>query len=170
MANFRCVVELIARTPLNANNPRMIRLEPVTPKNYEAAMELSPAPDQVNFVAPVVVSLADAYAYRDEGARALVAMDGEKLVGFVLLFPDEWKNEPVMNLVRLLVDKEHQGRGLGRAILNAVIEESRNADPKPAKLKLSVVPDNARAIHLYEALGFAGEEMKEGERVMLLPL
>ena len=148
----------------------MIRLEPVTPKNYEAAIELSPAPDQMTFVAPVVRSLADAYAYADQGARALVAIDDDQLVGFVLLFPDEWKGERVMHLVRLLVDQQYQGRGLGRAVLNAVIEEARKAEPRPTKVKLSVVPENARAIHVYESMGFAGEEMEEGERVMLLPL
>ena len=164
------MAHVIAHTPGGANNPPMIRLEPVTAKNYETAMALSPAPDQVNFVAPVVRSLADAYAYADQGARALVAMDDETLVGFVLLYPDEWKSEPVMNLVRLLVDQDYQGRGLGKAILNAAIEEARNSDPRPVKMKLSVVPENARAIHVYESFGFAGTEMEDGERVMLLPL
>lgn len=148
----------------------VIRLEPVTAKNYEAALALSPAPDQATFVAPVVRSLADAYAYADQGARALVAMVDETMVGFVLLFPDEWKGERVMNLVRLLVDQQYQGRGFGKAILSAVIQDARNADPRPAKVKLSVVPENARAIHVYESLGFAGTEMEDGERVMLRPL
>lgn len=149
---------------------RVIRLEPITAQNYETAIALSPAPDQATFVAPVVRSLADAYAYADQGARALAAMVDETMVGFVLLFPDEWKGERVLNLVRLLVDERYQGKGFGKAILNAVIDEARNADPRPAKVKLSVVPSNARAIHVYESLGFAGTEMEEGERVMLRPL
>ncbi|HMO94568.1 MAG TPA: GNAT family N-acetyltransferase [Tepidiformaceae bacterium] len=145
----------------------MVHLEPITPQNYEAALQLSPAPGQETFVATVERSLADAYAHREEGARALAAIEGETVVGFVLLFPTEHRGERVMLLVRLLVDRDHQGRGIGTAILDAVIEEARRHEPQPAMVKLTVVPENARAIRLYERFGFAGEEMEDGERVML---
>ncbi len=159
---------LVASAPSSANNPPMVILEPVTPENYEETLALNVAPDQATFVAPVVKSLADAYVY--SGARALVAKEGPTVVGFILLYPDTHAGVPVMNLVRILVDKEHQGRGLGAAILAAAIDEARKCDPRPTKMKLSVVPNNDRAIRLYERLGFAGTELEEGERVMLLPL
>lgn len=148
----------------------MIRLEAVTPENYEAALALEPAPEQATFVAPVVKSLADAYAYRERGARALVATEDGSTVGFVLLYPDVHQGEPVLCLVRLLVDRRQQGRGLGAAIMELVINEAERAEPSVSQVKLSVVPSNVGAIRLYERFGFAGEEMEDGERVMLKSL
>jgi hypothetical protein len=42
---------------------RRMRLELVTPTNYEAAFALSVRPDQEDLVAPVVKSLAEAYVF-----------------------------------------------------------------------------------------------------------
>lgn len=170
LIGVRLRVYRFARGVASAKNAPVIRLEAVTPENYEAALALEPAPDQATFVAPVVKSLADAYAYRESGARALVATEDGRAVGFVLLYPDVHHDEPVMCLVRLLVDKGEQGRGLGAAIMQLVIDEAQRAEPAPAKVKLSVVPTNDRAIRLYERFGFAGEEMEDGERVMLKSL
>lgn len=138
-------------------------LEPVTPQNYDAVLRLAVTPDQRRFVAPVVRSLADAYVW---GGPTLAAREGGAVVGFVLLFPFAHEGRPVVNLVRFMIDAAYQGRGLGRALMAATLDYAARLDPRPTAMKLSVVPDNAVAIRLYESAGFAGEEIEDGERVM----
>src|ERR1700754_1221945 len=60
-----------------------LKLAPVTPENVGAACRLAVRPDQEKFVAPVAVSLAEAYAQPDTAWPRLV-YDGEELVGFVM--------------------------------------------------------------------------------------
>ncbi len=146
----------------------VLTLVPVTSDNYGAVLRLSVARSQSELVAPVVKSLADAYVYA--GARALAAVEDQTVVGFVLLFPFEKGGMRVMNLVRILVDKDHQGRGLGRATLEAAIELAKASEPRPSRMKLSVMPRNVHAIRLYERAGFEGHEIEDGERVMWLDL
>ena len=138
-------------------------LEPVTPRNYEAVLRVAVTPDQRRFVAPVVRSLADAYVW---GGPALAAREGEEVVGFVLLLPFEHEGRPVVNLVRFMVDAARQGQGFGRALMTATLDYAATLEPRPSAMKLSVVPDNAVAIGLYESVGFVGEGIEDGERVM----
>ncbi|HET8811164.1 MAG TPA: GNAT family N-acetyltransferase, partial [Gaiella sp.] len=46
------------------------------------------------------------------------------------------------------VAKEHRGEGIGRVLMNAVLEVA------PPTVELEVIEQNERAIKLYESLGF----------------
>jgi GNAT superfamily N-acetyltransferase len=62
------------------------------------------------------------------GFRALVAVDGDdRPVGFahLLLHPTTWAIEPSCYLEDLVVDPGHRGQGVGRALLEAVVERAR---------------------------------------------
>lgn len=107
-----------------------LRLEPVTPDNVDAAIGLRVHPHQADNVAPVVRSLAEAYAYGD-GAWPRLIFDGDRLVGFLMAFVDlQWApgRDPAdrrSGLWRLNIGAEHQGRGYGRYAVRAVGEELR---------------------------------------------
>ncbi|MFD5320794.1 hypothetical protein [Streptomyces sp. NPDC127098] len=60
-----------------------LRLEAVDRDNVGAACELDVRPDQQDLVAPVAVSLAEAYTCPDVAWPRLVH-DGDRLVGFVI--------------------------------------------------------------------------------------
>jgi ribosomal protein S18 acetylase RimI-like enzyme len=53
----------------------------------------------------------------------------------------------------MYVDSEHRGRGVGRALLEALIERAR-ALPDLRQIQLSVTASQAAARRLYESLGF----------------
>ncbi|MFD0369940.1 GNAT family N-acetyltransferase [Streptomyces sp. NPDC059071] len=106
------------------------RLEPVTPANIDAALGLSVRPHQQDNVAPVVRSLAEAYAFGETAWPRLI-FDGDEPVGFLMAFVDiQWNAEQDPDdrrsgLWRLNISGEQQGRGYGRFAVDAVREELR---------------------------------------------
>lgn len=55
------------------------------------------------------------------------------------------------HLLNITVDPKQQGKGLGRYLLNELIEVAR---PKASTMFLEVRPSNLPAIHLYLSVGF----------------
>lgn len=143
-----------------------IRLEPVTVDTYEAVLRLRVGEEQRTFVAPNVRSLADAWAY--PRARPLAVLAGPELVGFALLHPVEGDDD-ALGLVRFMIDRRFQRRGLGRLAALALVDLATAEGY--ARLRLSVEPENTGARALYEGCGFrATGETEDGEDVMLRAL
>lgn len=109
---------------------RHMRLERITPENYEAALALSVRPDQEDLVAPVVKSLAEAYVFPDHAWPRLI-YDGDVLVGFLMAFlnipwgPDRHADDLRSGLWRLNIAADAQGHGYGRFAVEAVCREIR---------------------------------------------
>ena len=55
-------------------------------------------------------------------------------------------------LLSLAVHPGHQSQGIGRQLIQAALEYLRNKRAQP--IRLEVRPDNAAALHLYQAAGF----------------
>jgi diamine N-acetyltransferase len=58
----------------------------------------------------------------------------------------------------LAIDHRHQGRGLGRAAMRAVIQRIRDQALDARALGLSCKPDNSVALALYRSLGFESRD------------
>ena len=69
-----------------------------------------------------------------------------------------------------MIDKNHQGKGYGKAALSSAIKHFKNTlDLK--EMLTSIVPGNDVAVKLYENLGFKlTGEIDDGEHVMKLSL
>jgi len=145
----------------------VIELEAVTPANYDEVLLLRVAPAQEHLIAPVVKSLADAFVW---GAEPRVARSAGQLVGLVLVFPFELAAEPVVNIVRLMIDHRHQGRGLGRLLIDSTIDWVATFRPRPSRLRVATFPENERALILYRTAGFQGSDIENGEVVLWRPL
>ncbi|MFD9129496.1 GNAT family N-acetyltransferase [Kitasatospora sp. NPDC059571] len=106
------------------------RLEEITPGNVDAAIGLSVRADQQHLVAPVVKSLAEAYAYGDLAWPRLIVDEGRP-VGFVMAFFDidfaaDGRGADLRSgLWRLNIAAGEQGRGYGRFAVRAVGAEIR---------------------------------------------
>jgi ribosomal protein S18 acetylase RimI-like enzyme len=74
----------------------------------------------------------------------LVAEDDGALVGYAELGDD--------TLHRLYIETAHQGRGIGRTLLDAALAHPRLA--AAPRVSLQVWEKNPRAIRLYESVGF----------------
>nr|WP_246002431.1 GNAT family N-acetyltransferase [Allorhizocola rhizosphaerae] len=107
-----------------------MRLERVTPENYEAALALSVRPDQEDLVEPVVKSLAEAYVFGEHAWPRLI-YDGDRLVGFLMAFldiqwaPDRDPDDVRSGLWRLNIAADAQASGYGRFAVEAVCAEIR---------------------------------------------
>lgn len=86
-------------------------------------------------------------------AMFLTICNGEEPVGFACCLLDD---EGDMNLVRLMIDKWHQGKGYARAAMPLLLNTMRPFALK-GEVWLGVHPQNKRAIRLYEGAGFVRE-------------
>lgn len=146
----------------------MIKLREITPDNYQEARKLDVRPDQQNFVAPIIKSLADAFVYKQDRFR--LAYAGEAIVGYTLITPYQREGRQYINIIRLMIDQKYQGRGLGRALLKETLQWIDTFEPKPEIIRISAVPENEPAIALYKSEGFIAADIEEGELALYLTL
>lgn len=140
----------------------MLTLEPLTPDNYLRVLALEVAPEQEHLIAPVVKTIADAFVWQSE--IRIASTDGEP-VGLVLVFRFEVGDEPVVNIVRFMIDRRHQGEGLGRAMMDSTLEWLAGFDPRPVWVRTSTMPENERALRFWKSAGFTETGFEDGEIV-----
>jgi diamine N-acetyltransferase len=131
----------------------------------EDVLSVSPHPDQLRHVNPVAWYVARS-AYQGVWHSVGLATTDGAVVGFA-----EWAydgSDGTYGLGGIIIDYRHQGQGLGRAALDALVAYLR-AQPVSGVVALTVHADNERARGLYERYGFAATgEVVEGELVMVL--
>ena len=143
-----------------------VHLREITRETVIAVCRLDAGDDRKQ-VAPNAFSIAQAHFQGEAWFRAVY--DDEQLVGFVMLYDPtlvEKPDEPDFFLWRLMIDKAHQGRGYGRAAVEALVEHVRTR-PGARRLLVSHVKDAERLPRFYQSLGFVytGTE-DQGELVM----
>lgn len=94
----------------------------------------------------------------DPGVHAFVAETGGLVVGYGALRTGTGRRARTADLV-LFVHDSHAGRGIGRALLERLLELADDWLDL-VRVELEVYTDNARAIRLYESAGFAREGTK----------
>lgn len=137
-------------------------LRPVNRTNLSAVLDMKVSEAQQRFVAPNILSLAEAAAMPEMRPRALYAED--TLVGFAMYGFDEEENAYCID--RLMIDPAYQGKGYGREALRLMVDEIQAAAPERRIIYISFIPDNTVAKSLYERFGFVpdGREV-DGEIV-----
>lgn len=161
----------------SATDAKEVRLVPVTRDNWRASLALGVHPEQQRFVADhaPISALALAKAYVGAGQknwRPFLIEAPNGFVGFVALAVPEGDQAPKQCWVfHFFIDREQQGKGFGRAAVQALIGEVRGFYPECEAILLTVHPENTNARHLYETAGFTatGDE-QDGEPVYALGL
>jgi diamine N-acetyltransferase len=145
-----------------------ITLRDITPDNWRDCVRLKVAEDQQGFVASNVYSLAESKYEPD--CVPLAVYDGETMVGFIMYAPEDYGLAKILYIARLMIDQRYQGKGYGRAAMEALLERLKSL-PGYTAILISFVPENAAAKHLYASLGFQDTgEIDDGEVVYRLPL
>ncbi|MBB5958001.1 diamine N-acetyltransferase [Saccharothrix tamanrassetensis] len=148
-----------------------VHLREITDRNRAAVCALRVHPGQRQFVDSVTESLDEAAATPEAEPWYRAIYAGDEPVGFVML---SWNVPPgrpgVLGpyyLWRLLIDREHQGRGFGRAALTQVIDLVR-ADGG-TELLTSYQPGYGEPWPFYRKFGFVPTgQVDDGEIVIRL--
>lgn len=137
-----------------------VALSPVDGSTWRAVAALAVAPGQEQFVATPLHYLA-LCAYGDTWHPLAASVDGE-VVGFLMWGLDD---DGSLWLGGIIVDADHQGRGVGRAMVTGALEllAPRAGD---AGFALSYEPANTRAAGLYRSLGFVETGETEDDEVV----
>jgi ribosomal protein S18 acetylase RimI-like enzyme len=92
---------------------------------------------------------------RPEAAR-VIARDGDEVVGSVAVVPlHGWSSH--VGEIRLVVDPEQRGRGIGRTLARHAVAEA--VELGLAKLVVEVISDQTALIGMFRALGFEPEAL-----------
>ena len=143
-----------------------VTLRPITRDNLWAVVDLKLHPGQEGFVADNVDSIANAYVEPTFVPLAVYA--GDELVGFAMY--GQHPDTGAWWVIRLMIAREHQGKGYGRAAMEAVIEMMAER-VGCEEIVTSFVPANAVAAGLYASLGFLPTgEIEDGEPLVRLRL
>lgn len=149
-----------------------VSLREITADSVRQVTKLSVREDQRQFVATNAESLAEALFSPEAWYRAIYF--GEELAGFVMLYDESLRStqpkEPYVGVWRFMIDARFQGKGIGKAAMQQVIEYVRSKGVF-AKLELSYMPGPGSPEPFYRGLGFRPNgKLEEGEIVLELHL
>jgi diamine N-acetyltransferase len=139
-----------------------ITLQPITADNWIDCINLKPTAEQerIGFVSSNQLSLAQAYAERWWQPYAIYADDA--MVGFVLYGCWPHSAVPVHHtdaepgvhfILRFMIDARYQGRGYGRARMEAVIAQIKR-EPGAHRIAISYDTSNLVMARLCGSVGF----------------
>ena len=144
----------------------MIELRKITWDDWEECMELEVADEQDDFIASNKYSLAQAYIglLNDKHPpMTFTIYHNEIMVGFTMFYyqdhkcndGSEYEEKPCYTILRFMIDKKHQGQGLGKQAMTNVLEYIKTFPyGKATCVHLSYNPKNNVARKLYQSLGF----------------
>ena len=141
----------------------MVELKAITEDNFIEAFNLKLAPGQDVFVSHPIRSLAQAYVYRDQCQPFGIYSDG-KMVGYVMVIYDY--DIPEYDIWHMMIDESAQGRGLGGATMDRVLEYIAS---KPFgdsdRVALTCNKHNSAARRLYENKGFTATGVEDEDEI-----
>ena len=154
----------------------MIHLEKITTENVWVVTKLKVSPNQENFVAPNMVSLAEAYAVTSSGYAIfpLAIYHDANLVGFTMITYGKYEKDDLdiatnnYGICRLMIAQEYQHRGYGRSAMEKILEFIQTFPAGKADYCfLSSEPGNTLARQFYASFSFEDTNLTDhGELVM----
>jgi diamine N-acetyltransferase len=147
-----------------------IKIREITRENWIEALKLSVAPEQQEYVSPLILTVAEAYIrpHKSEIVTPYaIYVDGQMVGSFAYSSESESSDNYWIN--DFMIDRHHQGKGYGKAAFAAILEHHRSKYPQCRRVGLTLVPGNSVARRLYEGFGFRDSgEVYEGELVFYL--
>jgi diamine N-acetyltransferase len=138
----------------------VIQLKSVDQNNFDACVNLELKEGQEKFVTSNLFSIAQSKVYPE--CIPMVIYSDETIVGFIMFIVREGKYW----VSRLMIDKNFQGKGLGKAAMLESVKFAKETY-RAEELYTSFEPENKIAEQLYTSVGFIKiGEILDGEVVM----
>lgn len=154
--------------------PEQVRLVELTPANFRQYQALRTHRSQERFVATMDHSFGDALFPEPEQGHPVVPVlrgieaDGEP-AGFLMYADAVNEGTPDPYLWRFLIDRRHQGRGIGARALDGWVQELRVAGHTRAETSWVQGPGGPEPFYLKAGFVLTGE-VDDGEAVARLEL
>jgi ribosomal-protein-alanine N-acetyltransferase len=135
---------------MNALLNSRLQFRPMQMADLDAIMAIEPT------IYPYPWSRGNFSDSLDAGYSGWVYEEDGRIIGYavLMLVLDE------AHLLNISIARSHQGRGLGRALLEYMMQIARGHGA--ANIFLEVRPSNQAAIHLYESTGFNEMAIRRG--------
>ncbi|AWY40842.1 GNAT family N-acetyltransferase [Pseudomonas putida] len=137
---------------------RLVPYESLSALQRQQVEAIEVLPEQIKFSGDIHGALHTLLSRPCPGVKGFALLADDIPVAFLLLkrppVLPAWANEHSATLHALQVDQRAQGKGYGKACLQALPEAARQAWPEIRGLELSVDADNESAIALYARYGF----------------
>lgn len=127
-----------------------VKIEELNAENWYDCCVLEVEPSQSKYIESNAVSIAQSKF--EPTLKPYAIYFQEKVVGFLMY--NSVQEELEGNWIyRIMVDKEYQGKGIGKAATKLMISEMAK-QPNIKKLVVGYHPENKGAHNLYASLGF----------------
>ena len=138
-----------------------VKLQPITRLNWEQCIALQPEDYQQKYIPSNLFSLAQAHY---EHCEAFGIFCDDKMVGFLMIC----YFSQVPWITRIMVDKEHQGKGVGAKALKEATEYIKKK-AGVYEIRTTIASSNALAEHLFTQAGFKRKgEIDDKEFMMVM--
>lgn len=136
-------------------------------RHHDDVMAIEVTEAQERFIDPpsVAAFLADDADHPTFTSYAVC--DGATIVGFASYGQEPDHEEWRRWIPLVVIDRRHQGKGYGRALMETVIRSIRAEAPECRAIGLSCKPANVVALRLYRSLGFVAVEASGGGDIEL---
>lgn len=129
-----------------------LSIRDITADNWRDCIRLQLEEEQKKFIAPNVMSLAQA-AYETHCTPKAVYVDDE-MVGFMMYGIEFYEGRDVWDIIRVMTDKQHQGKGYGRVAIQKLLKMMKVERPDMSDVYISFILGNEAARHVYTKIGF----------------
>ena len=156
-----------------------IELRKVEHSNWTQCIELQVADEQRRYVNPNIFSLAEAYVHSDANKKdaeehyrciPFAVYYGIEMVGFAMISYEkeyDFDGKPAYEIYRLMIDKDHQGKGYGKETVKLLIEYIRTLPCGEAEnIYAEWHPENKVSERLFTVNGFVVAGTDEDGAVM----
>ncbi len=143
----------------------MVEFREITKDNLIDIMILKVHDHQKDQVASNAASIAEGNYSENAWFRGIYKDD--KPVGFVMLYLNHKEKE--YDVWRFMIDKNHQGKGYGKAAMELIKKVVKELAPDAKEIELSYVPkEKGGADAFYKKVGFEDTgKMLDDEKVMV---
>ena len=141
-----------------------VKLVEINAENWYECCKLEVTDDQKDFIEPNAISILQAKFEPTLKPYAIYFED--KVAGF-LMYNSVKEELDVYWIYRIMVDKEFQGKGIGKAATELMLSEIANV-LKASNIIVGYHPDNKGAHQLYSSLGFIDEGDRFGKEMAVI--